>query len=107
MTDTDATERLLSVLGEHVEHANKLIGDLLLMNVPGSLDDLEVLKASEELDAATGILIELRRRGDTLVHIRDLALLVDSAKRGPGSYPSDRPQVQAAVDRIESALGGT
>jgi hypothetical protein len=38
MTDTDATERLLSVLGEHVEHANKLIGDLLLMNVPGSLD---------------------------------------------------------------------
>jgi hypothetical protein len=104
MTDMRGTERLLEVTAEHVDRVNKLIGDLLLMNVPGSLDDLEVLKARDALDEATEVVVELRRRGDTLVHAEDLRIalrhLGHAVEEGYDGPAAD------AYRRLISALGG-
>jgi hypothetical protein len=101
--DVRATQRLLEVIGEHVDLANKLMGDLLLMNVPGSLDDLDVLKARDELDLATEAILELRRRGDALVWARDVELVVQVAYRERISLGDDEAK---ALARLHHALGG-
>jgi hypothetical protein len=98
-----ATERLLEVIADHVAQANKLAADLLLMNVPGSLDDLDVLKARDELDMATEAILELRRRGDALVSARDLELIVQVAYRERVSLGDDEAK---ALARLHHALGG-
>jgi hypothetical protein len=103
MTDMRATEHLLAVIAEHVTQANKVIADVLLTNIPGSIDDLEVLKARDELDKATDSIVELRRRGDTLVQGRDLELVIQALGREQIALGEDEAQ---ALNRLDAALGG-
>jgi hypothetical protein len=81
MSDMRATERLLEVIAERSR-------------------DPEVQKA----------VAELRRRGDTLVRGDDLRLVSAAANHGRQFGPSgdtDYTGFNAALERIESALGGS
>jgi hypothetical protein len=79
MSDTRSTERLLEVIAERS-------------------DDTEVQKA----------VVELLRRGDTLVRGEDLRLVSAAANHGRkfgASGDTDYTGFNAALERIESALG--
>lgn len=81
MTDMRATERLLEVIEERS-------------------DDPEVQK----------VVTELRRRGDTLVRMHDLRLVAAAAHHGKLHGPiggTDYAAFDAALARVENALGGT
>ena len=81
MSDMRATERLLEVIAEQS-------------------DDHEVQQA----------VVELQRRGDTLVRGGDLRLVAAAANHGRKFGPSgdtDYTGFNAALERIESALGGS
>jgi hypothetical protein len=81
MSDMRATERLLEYIGEQT-------------------DDPKILEAGAEL----------RRRGDTLVHMNDPRLIAGAANHGRQSGPggdTDYTGFEAAPARIESALGGS
>ncbi|HEV7564663.1 MAG TPA: hypothetical protein VGO31_01735 [Microbacteriaceae bacterium] len=81
MTDMRATERLLEFIG-------------------GQSDDPKI----------TAAVAELRRRGDTLVRRDDLRVIAAAAnhgrKYGQGG-DTDYTGFEAALERIEDALGGT
>lgn len=80
MSDMRATERLLEVIGEQT-------------------DDPKILEA----------VAELQRRGDTLVRMNDLRLIAAAANHGRQFGPggdTDYTGFEAALARIESALGG-
>jgi hypothetical protein len=80
MTDMRATERLLEVIAERS-------------------DDPDVQKA----------VVELLRRGDTLVHSEDLRVVSAAANHGRRFGPggdTDYTGFSAALERIENALGG-
>ena len=105
VTDMGATERLLAVTAEQVDLAGKLIADLRLVNVPGSPEDLAVLKVGDALNEAIEAIVELRRRGDTLVRAEDLLAVLDAAVGGKlGAHQNGWPHGAAA--RLEDALGG-
>ena len=80
MSDMRATERLLGVIADRS-------------------DDPEVQKA----------VAELQRRGDTIVHLSDLRVIAAAANHGRQFGPggdTDYTGFEAALQRIESALGG-
>jgi hypothetical protein len=99
VTDVRATERLLELIAE----AAQAIGD----DVDASADPdglvvaMHAAKITEAVD-------ELRRRGDTLVRACDLREVVAVANRAI-ALRAVAPDLtkNAAIDRIESALGGT
>ncbi len=93
MTDMRATERLLQVI---CEAAGELSQEVT--------QDLRSRVAVIETAA-----IELHGRGDTLVRHEDLRLIAAAANHGRqyGPAGTDYTGFEAALERIENALGGT
>ena len=104
MREVGTSERLLEVTAGRVALARELVADLLLVNVPGSPADLAVLKARDALHEAIEAIVELRRRGDTLVRTDDLVAVLDAAAGGSIGAQNGWPHGAAA--RLEDALGG-
>jgi hypothetical protein len=92
MTDMRATERLLQVI---CEAAGELSQEVTR--------DLRSRVAVIETTA-----IELQGRGDTLVRHEDLRLVAAAANHGRqyGPAGTDYTGFEAAIERIENALGG-
>jgi hypothetical protein len=89
-----ATQRLLEV----IEQAAHELGRDVTPDLIGRVAVIE--------SAAS----ELRRRGDTLVRQDDLRLIASAANHGRQFGPSgdtDYTGFNAALERVESALGGT
>jgi hypothetical protein len=100
MTDMRATERLLEVIAEQGEN----IGARLLRD---GGDAPAIQKAAHEVKAAAH---ELLRRGDTLVRHEDLRIIAAAANHGRQYGPegdTDYTGFESALERIESALGGS
>ncbi len=89
MTDMRATERLLECIAEQLGIATNWTTD------PAARDALEQIE---------GAVAEMRRRGDTLVRREDLRLLVEASE--DALIVTDREAIDAACERLESALGG-
>jgi hypothetical protein len=89
VTDTRATERLLEYIAEQRVIAANWTTD------PAAKDALEQIERA---------VTELQRRGDTLVRREDLRLLVEASE--DALIVTDREAIDAALERIESALGG-
>jgi hypothetical protein len=93
MTDMRATERLLQVICEAARELSQEVER-----------DLRSRIAAIETAA-----IELQGRGDTLVRHEDLRLITAAANHGRQYGPegdTDYTGFEAALERIESALGG-
>ena len=89
MTDMRATERLLEFVAEQCAIATNWTTD------PAAKDALEQIESA---------VAELRRRGDTLVRREDLLLLVEASE--DALIVTDREAIDAALERMEKALGG-
>jgi hypothetical protein len=98
-----ATERLLDVIAEQT------------VEVVGAVD-FQALSSEQAgrmalaLDAIETAVVELRRRGDTLVRMHDLRLIVAAARRGRDHVPlgdTEYDTLGAALARLESTLSGT
>jgi hypothetical protein len=93
VTDPRASERLL-----------ELIGDEAAAIVEGT--DQAAGRAAKIVEAV----LELRRRGDTVVRPDDLLLIAAAANHGRKYGPegdTDYTGFNAALERIQNALGGT
>jgi len=103
MTDMRATERLLKVIAEQtVEAVNAVDFQGLSSEQAGRM--------ALALDAIETAANELSRRGDTIVRMHDLRLIVAAARRGRDHVPlgdTEYETLGAALARIENALGGT
>jgi hypothetical protein len=109
MTDMRATERLLEVIGE---------GILRIMEeaMDASVQDRDPLRSvaawtvlGELVREMEFAIVELCRRGDTLVRAEDLRLALENDHDTNRIYPMGRQEgktYRLARERLENALGG-
>jgi hypothetical protein len=98
-----STERLLDVIAEQTVEAVSAVDFQALSSEQAG-------RMALALDAIETAAVELRRRGDAIVRMDDLRLIVAAARRGRDHVPlgdSEYDTLGAALTRIEGVLGGT
>jgi predicted ABC-type ATPase len=88
MTDRRATERLLEFIGTSA------------LSAYGDSEEESV--AAVNADAIMNAIAELQRRGDTLVHRRDLNLIIEALHREHITLGEEEVH---ALNRVDRALG--